>query len=272
MRTWNGGQRPWRTTTRRPNPLLPVLLRDPADLPPAERTHDLVAAVARDDLLAVVLVLQNSYPEEVTAAGQSAPRLNLNVSFPGNPDADHSLSARRMYRRSDRTDGTRNGSVSPDSAGRYPSPDHAVSTGLRATRNCTSSCGGGSLGSSSLLLRGLASLGRMANGRRTTGFVPLFSMRRPGQRAALDTTRTLFSLSPAAPNAVRLCFDMTMAQVEDWITEHGLEVPDSSPSSDFLPPPPSSSEAAEPPPPRTDEIAPTSPPAADAAVVKTQPV
>jgi hypothetical protein len=50
----------------------PVLLRDPADLSPAERTHDLVAAVASDDLLAVVLVLQNSYPEQVVAAGQSA--------------------------------------------------------------------------------------------------------------------------------------------------------------------------------------------------------
>lgn len=62
-----------------PNPLLPVLLRDPADLSPAERTHDLVAAVARDDLLAVVLVLQNSYPEQVTAAGQSAPRSNLRL-------------------------------------------------------------------------------------------------------------------------------------------------------------------------------------------------
>lgn len=46
------------------------LLRDPADLSPAERTHDLVAAVARDDLLAVVLVLHSADPEDVLAVGQ----------------------------------------------------------------------------------------------------------------------------------------------------------------------------------------------------------
>ncbi|GAA5989194.1 hypothetical protein JCM10908_001204 [Rhodotorula pacifica] len=50
----------------------PDLLRDPADLSPAERTRELVAAVARDDLLAVVLVLQNCYPEEVVASDEQS--------------------------------------------------------------------------------------------------------------------------------------------------------------------------------------------------------
>lgn len=66
---------------------------------------------------------------------------------------------------------------------------------------------------------------------------------------------------------------MTIGQVEDWITEHGLEVADpSSSSSDSLPPPPSSSEAAAPPL-RRDEVERPPSPAAAAVdpVVKTEP-
>lgn len=138
----------------------PVLLRDPADLSPAERTHDLVAAVVRDDLLAVVLVLQNSYPEQVIATGQST----LQETRPP-PLADFPLVGRHR----DRTDCARNRSAAPSSAGRHPSPDHAVPPRLRATRNCASSCAG-----RPLLRRQLASLARMADGRRATGYVPLF--------------------------------------------------------------------------------------------------
>ncbi|GAA5860568.1 hypothetical protein JCM3774_006209 [Rhodotorula dairenensis] len=176
------------------------LLRDPADLSPAERTHDLVAAVARDDLLAVVLVLQNCYPHEVVAddaTGRTA--LETALTRPTKRQDVRRLVTQCLLV-----------CAPPQVARQGPPPPANPESSLDSSTD---------------------SVARQVWHDWNSG------------------------RDHVAPDATRLCFEMTMGQVEDWILAHGLGDVDSVEPP--LPPPP-----PPPLPPREEEgeIAPASPP------------